>query len=290
IKQFSRDNFAKPLHNIINADIDTYVDVLNENGKMSHDTIIVSIISTSAQDMALPPWNERHAWLMFDTEDYTEDDIQDFEARLGKIYDSSAWRALFGIRWLLVREIILEFFSTLRFREGVLDLDSADTFQFQLDGLRRQLSWRQFILVLGLHTAEEMETVRHALGRKQGAQMLGGHFIAWLGMHFGVITEESLQTLTVKVCELTTIDIKELIRLRICKRLMDVVSWVAMVPQRQQVGAAGEAAEALQTPQAAAPPHRTMPQRLQRVEEELMEVSGMRYLRFYETQVGDALV
>ncbi|GJW71767.1 hypothetical protein Tco_0128684 [Tanacetum coccineum] len=35
-------------------------------------------------------------------------------------------------------------------------------------------------------------------GRKAGAQMLGGHFIAQLGIHFRVITEQSLQTLTVE--------------------------------------------------------------------------------------------
>ncbi|GKG50251.1 hypothetical protein Tco_0521351, partial [Tanacetum coccineum] len=59
----------------------------------------------------------------------------------------------------LVHELILEFFSTFRFGEAVLDLDTAGDLQFQLRGARRRLSWRQFILALGLHTAEEIEIV-----------------------------------------------------------------------------------------------------------------------------------
>ncbi|GJW91244.1 hypothetical protein Tco_0168797 [Tanacetum coccineum] len=140
------------------------------------------------------------------------------------VFTSHAWRQLFGIRGLL----------------------------------RRQMTWRQFISVLGLHTVEEMESdgfraywmeslkeiaskadlqVRHlrrlALGRKQGARMSGGHFIARLGVHFGLITEQSLQTLTMEVHELTMIDIDELVRLRICDGLGDVMAWVAMGLERQ---------------------------------------------------------
>ncbi|GJX09619.1 hypothetical protein Tco_0199478 [Tanacetum coccineum] len=48
------------------------------------------------------------------------------------LFTSYAWRALLGIRGPLVREVILEFYSTFRIREGVLDLDANDTFQFQL--------------------------------------------------------------------------------------------------------------------------------------------------------------
>ncbi|GKE32119.1 hypothetical protein Tco_1451441 [Tanacetum coccineum] len=46
-----------------------------------------------------------------------------------------------------------------RFGEAVTDLDTVVALQFQLGGARRRLSWRQFILALGLHTAEELETV-----------------------------------------------------------------------------------------------------------------------------------
>ncbi|GJZ34297.1 putative reverse transcriptase domain-containing protein [Tanacetum coccineum] len=62
----------------------------------------------------------------------------------------------------LVWELILEFLSTLRFREVLLYLDAPDTIQFQLGGAKIRLSWRQFILALGLHTREEMESLGFA--------------------------------------------------------------------------------------------------------------------------------
>ncbi|GJX37584.1 hypothetical protein Tco_0250887 [Tanacetum coccineum] len=52
-----------------------------------------------------------------------------------------------------------------------------DTKELLLGGARRRLSWRQFILALGLHTEEEMESpgfARFAVGRKSGAHISGG--------------------------------------------------------------------------------------------------------------------
>ncbi|GJX52267.1 hypothetical protein Tco_0280636 [Tanacetum coccineum] len=59
------------------------------------------------------------------------------------------------------------------------------------------------------------------------------------GMHFRVITEESLHGLNVVVRDLMMIDMDELARLCICERLADVWAWVAPRPKRQQVAAAG---------------------------------------------------
>ncbi|GKC53681.1 hypothetical protein Tco_1076426, partial [Tanacetum coccineum] len=118
--------------------------------------------------------NEINFRISFDESDdedytYTNADIANFEMRLAKIYrrksvfTSRAWRRIFEIRVPLVHELILEFFSTFRFGEGVLDLDTARALQFQLGGARRRMSWRQFIFALGLHTAEEMETAGFGL-------------------------------------------------------------------------------------------------------------------------------
>ncbi|GJS09405.1 hypothetical protein Tco_0366201 [Tanacetum coccineum] len=130
--------------------------------------------------------------------EYTDSDIADFESRLERIYTreihrvqvvdfqgmpellrdglfarmamehrdkagvvvftSHACRRLFDTRGPLVCELILEFLSMLRFREGLLDLDAPSTIQFQLGRARRHLSWRKFILALGLHIGEEMES------------------------------------------------------------------------------------------------------------------------------------
>ncbi|GKE10087.1 hypothetical protein Tco_1413638 [Tanacetum coccineum] len=131
--------------------------------------------------MALPPRNQRHRYLRFEGLQYTDADIMDFEMRLGKIYrrevhrvqvfdfggltdlmveglsgrmlmehrdaqgqgvfTSRSWRSLFKIRGLLIHELILEFFSTFRFGEAVLDLDTAGALQFQLGGVRRPSSY-----------------------------------------------------------------------------------------------------------------------------------------------------
>ncbi|GKF61201.1 hypothetical protein Tco_0181255, partial [Tanacetum coccineum] len=54
--------------------------------------------------------------------------------------------------------MLIEHRELREFGEAVIDLDMPGALQFQLGGARRRLSWRQFILALGLHTAEEMET------------------------------------------------------------------------------------------------------------------------------------
>ncbi|GJV00510.1 hypothetical protein Tco_1329780 [Tanacetum coccineum] len=85
--------------------------------------------------MALPPRDQRHQYVRYEGLQYTDADIVDFETRLTRIYR---------------RE----------FREAILDLDTLRALQFQLGGARRRLSWRQFIVDLGLHTREEMESPR----------------------------------------------------------------------------------------------------------------------------------
>ncbi|GKE50101.1 hypothetical protein Tco_1481359 [Tanacetum coccineum] len=150
----------------------------------------------------LLPREQRYPFLRYQGLEYTDADIADFEERLERIYSreihrvqvvdfqgmpelmrdglfarmvmehrddagivvftSRAWGRLFDTRGPLVRELILEFLSTLRFREILLDLDTPGTIQFQLGIARRRLSWRQFILALGLHTREDMESLGFA--------------------------------------------------------------------------------------------------------------------------------
>ncbi|GJQ92858.1 hypothetical protein Tco_0003997 [Tanacetum coccineum] len=136
----------------------------------------------------LPPHEQRYPFLRYQGLKYTDVDIADFEERLERIYSreihwvqvvdfqsmpelmrdglfarmvmehrddvgvvvftSQAWGRLFDTRGPLVWELILEFLSTLRFGEVLLDLDAPDTIQFQLGGSKRRLSWRKFILAL----------------------------------------------------------------------------------------------------------------------------------------------
>ncbi|GJU85190.1 hypothetical protein Tco_1292736 [Tanacetum coccineum] len=72
------------------------------------------------------------------------------------LFTSHVWRRLFEVRAPLVREFLLEFFSTCRMSDIEMGLDVADTLCFQLGGARRRMTWRLFILALGLHSEEEM--------------------------------------------------------------------------------------------------------------------------------------
>ncbi|GKD80006.1 hypothetical protein Tco_1342627 [Tanacetum coccineum] len=133
-------------------------------------------------DMAFLPSEQRHRFLRYEGLEYTNSDIADFESRMAMehrdeagvvVFTSQAWRRLFDTRGPLVWDLILEFLSTLRFGEVLLDLDSLDT-MFQLGGARRRLSCRQFIMALGLHTREEMESPGFARYWSKSKRMITG--------------------------------------------------------------------------------------------------------------------
>ncbi|GJY46356.1 hypothetical protein Tco_0435419 [Tanacetum coccineum] len=257
-------------------------DLKSANDNDDNDIDIIQ----SLEDMApLPPREQRKPFLRHQGLGYTDADIVDFEESLERIYS---------------REI------------------------HKLGGARRRLSWRQFILALGLHTGEEMESLRFArmmahsiagrsqapekvtvtdlfylrgmdvglvnipylsaqylrmftAGRKSGAHISGGQFVARLTEHFGLLAVEILAGLTLISPELTIIDMVELVRLQICEQLDDTWVWVDMGPERQPDAATGplgvaqdapivdEGGQADPAPVHVSPPPlasaRTMPQR-----------------------------
>ncbi|GJW17986.1 hypothetical protein Tco_0025422 [Tanacetum coccineum] len=109
----------------------------------------------------LPLREQRHPFLRYQGLEYTDADIADFKERLERIYrwlwstvddagvvvfTSRAWGRLFDTRGPLIRELILEFLNTLRFGE--------------------------FILALGLHTEEEMESLGFARCWSESERMI----------------------------------------------------------------------------------------------------------------------
>ncbi|GKB89306.1 hypothetical protein Tco_0961578 [Tanacetum coccineum] len=179
------------------------------------------------------------------------------------LFTSHAWRRLFGVRAPLVREIMLEFFSTCRMSDTEMGLDVADTLCFQLGGARRRMTWRQFILSLDLHSEEEMADpgdflgpapsyvyIRDPVRRKGGTRLSEGHFIGRLAAHFGLVGDQGLIGLSMVVSELLVIDLHELVRLNICSRFGDMWAWVAPRPERQQAAAASGAGAAEDAPAA----------------------------------------
>ncbi|GJS92527.1 hypothetical protein Tco_0799495 [Tanacetum coccineum] len=102
-----------------------------------------------------------------------------------------------------------------------------------------------------------------ASGRKQGAMISRGQFVARLAEHFCFLNKEILQGLTVIVRELPVIDMGELVRLQICEEIDDTWARVALGPERQPDVAAG-------TPGAA----EDAPARMARLEEDVHEIRG----------------
>ncbi|GKA36880.1 hypothetical protein Tco_0723445 [Tanacetum coccineum] len=138
--------------NVIHPD-DLKLDEDNDNNEID--------IIQSSEDMAPLPPRE------------VEEDLQSRDTPGSGCGFSGDARAYEG-RGPLVWELILEFLSTLRFGEVLLDLDAPDTIQFQLGGAKRRLSWRHFILALGLHTGEEMESPDFARYWSESERMILG--------------------------------------------------------------------------------------------------------------------
>ncbi|GKE23187.1 hypothetical protein Tco_1434699 [Tanacetum coccineum] len=104
--------------------------------------------------MALPPRDQRHQYLRFKGLQYIDTDIADFEVRLTKIYRREVHRVqVFDFEGLT--ELMDE---GLR---GRMLMEHRDA-QGQ-SGARLRISWRPFILALGLHTVEEMVTTGFGL-------------------------------------------------------------------------------------------------------------------------------
>ncbi|GJY86379.1 hypothetical protein Tco_0500405, partial [Tanacetum coccineum] len=248
----------------------------------------------------LPPRDQRHFWLRYQVEGYTEEIVHDFEDRL---------RTIFGRHGNRVH--VLDF-------EGLAPEMRQDLAERLWMVYTRDDGQKGFvILALGLHTAEEIaedgfmaywsgnERVipdkwdlrllgggrhlkRYAEGRKSGARLSGGHFIGRLAHHFGLVSDDGLRGLSVMTRELPLINMGELVKLNIYMEVGEDCAWVAPRLKRQQVAAAGapkttegaqhvdEGDQAIsapvQAPQPPPPPlatSRTMPQRLGRLKEEI---------------------
>ncbi|GJZ94424.1 hypothetical protein Tco_0666627 [Tanacetum coccineum] len=180
------------------------------------------------------------------------------------VFTSHAWRRMFEIHGPLVLELMLEFFSTCRFSDTELGLDVVDTFCFQIGGLRRQMSWRQFILALGLHTADEMGTDDFGA---YWADSLMRTFLALRGQAPEKVTATNLFYLR-SMDEGTVVNGIYLLAQYLFRyaegrkqraRMSGGYFVVALEPERQQVGAVARAAQ-------------VDPKRLQRLEEEMHEV------------------
>ncbi|GKB91380.1 hypothetical protein Tco_0963652 [Tanacetum coccineum] len=177
--------------------------------------------SCEGQDMApLPPKDQRHPWLRYQVEGYTEDIVHNYEQRLETIFGRSVnrdlftshmWRRVFEIQGPLVQEFLI-----------------------------------YFILALGLHTAVEMAE--------------DGFEAYWLGSERVIPDKGAPEKVTgidlfyLRSMDRGTANVPYLLaqylfryaegrkiraRLNIYERLGDMWAWVAPGPERQPNVAAG---------------------------------------------------
>ncbi|GJZ57350.1 hypothetical protein Tco_0612844 [Tanacetum coccineum] len=126
----------------------------------------------------LLPREQRYLFLRYEGLEYTNADITDFESRLERIHIREVHRVpVFDFKGLsnlmaagLTATLTIEHHDQASmsvftshawrrmFGQAIVELDTPGTLQFQLGGARRRMSWREFILALGLHTEEEMQT------------------------------------------------------------------------------------------------------------------------------------
>ncbi|GJY33262.1 hypothetical protein Tco_0417731 [Tanacetum coccineum] len=134
----------------------------------------------------------------------------------------------------------------LRMNDTKMGLDVADTLCFQLGGVRRRMTRRQFILALGLHTDEEMGLLGagsflcfHLRPCEEIMPQIDRlHILAEGRILEGLVSDQGLRGLSVVTCELPLIDLHELGRLNICERIGYTWAWIAPGPERQPDAAA----------------------------------------------------
>ncbi|GJT45297.1 hypothetical protein Tco_0954012 [Tanacetum coccineum] len=107
----------------------------------------------------LPIRAQRHPWLRYEVKGYTDEIVQDFKRRLAGIFSMSMDARLSMDHTDARRQVVLTSHTWRRFADTILDLEDDGTFSFQLGGAKREMSWRQFILALGLHTVKEIDII-----------------------------------------------------------------------------------------------------------------------------------
>ncbi|GJV10100.1 hypothetical protein Tco_1351641 [Tanacetum coccineum] len=136
-----------------------------EKSKLSETSNFILIIKVSYENSipcvltlleftymaGLPLRAPRNLWLKYAVEGYIEKIVQDYEQSLDMIFIRQVNRVLI----LDFARMTVEM-STYRIDDTEMGLDTADTLCFQLGRARRSMTWRRFILALGLHTIEEI--------------------------------------------------------------------------------------------------------------------------------------
>nr|GEV97685.1 hypothetical protein [Tanacetum cinerariifolium] len=243
------------------------------------------------------------------TEEIVHDFEQRLETIFGRqeVLVSHAWMRVFEIRAALVRKFFLEFFGTCRIGDEMgLDVAGLHTAEQMVEegfgaywlGIKRVISDKGILVITGLRLISY-----NIYGREQAPKKVAATILLYLrSMDQGAanvpyllalsslwsVSDDGLRGLSVVTRDIPLIDMGKLIKLDIYREIGDDWAWVASGPERQQVATDGtpeaiedasavdEGAQAdltlVHTPQ---PPPlsptagRTMPSRVDRLEEEM---------------------
>nr|GEV48067.1 hypothetical protein [Tanacetum cinerariifolium] len=235
----------------------------------------IDMIQSSGDMAPLPPREQRHPILRMRMEHRNGDRVM--------VFTSQTWSRVFETRGLLVRELILEFLSTLRFGE------------------------REFILAMGLHTREEMKSPSFASHCRPPLsytlirdlvlrlfQRMMAHSIAGMSQALEKVTVTDLFYL--RVLNVESVNILYLISKEIYVKFRDTWGWVPAGPTRQEGDVGGVAEEALvapgdgdedeEIPQVVPLPPKNQGERIARFKE---EVHGMREILQGQREVLDSM-
>ncbi|GKB58993.1 hypothetical protein Tco_0915179 [Tanacetum coccineum] len=111
-----------------------------------------------------PSRYQRHIWLWYQVDRYIKDIVHNYEHKLETIWGRSVNRVYLldfddltpDMRQDLAVILRMVYTGAMGSSDTEMGLDVADTLCFQLGGVRRRMTWRQFIMALGLHTEQEM--------------------------------------------------------------------------------------------------------------------------------------
>nr|GEU56781.1 hypothetical protein [Tanacetum cinerariifolium] len=146
--------------------------------------------------MALPPRDQRHQYLRFEGLGYTNADITDFKERLEMLRDRvyslvefEGGYLRFEARWDLMVRLYHRMIACSIARRSQTPEKVIVTDLFYLGGIDVGSVNIPYLLSRYLRL--------FASRTKRGAMISGGQFVARLAEHFGLLTKERLQGLTV---------------------------------------------------------------------------------------------
>ncbi|GJS57024.1 hypothetical protein Tco_0651808 [Tanacetum coccineum] len=130
-----------------------------------------------------------------------------------KYVTSRAWRRLFKVRGPLVHELILEFFSTFRFGEVVLDLDTTGALQFQLGREMESAGFDAYWAESARQIPDKGDLSAYWRGISSEGDFLGTapSYTTIRDLMLRLLTEERLKGLTVMDQDLPVIDMAKMV-------------------------------------------------------------------------------